>query len=119
MNIAQTLGLIGQQGPPGQPGLNGEVTNDFLKNNSLWCADGQICTIPATKTGIDFGTAQFYNSINAKGNLADFKISTKNDLYINGNTLHITQNKLYSNSRDILGELDIIKKQINDLMKKS
>lgn len=134
MGLASLAGLIGPQGPKGPQGplgpqgpvgpmgpkgSNGEVTNDFLKRNSLWCADGQMCSIPLDKTGIDFGGAQIYNSINAKGNLSDFKISTVNDLYINGNTLHITQDKLYSNSRDILAELDIVKKQIQTLMDKS
>jgi hypothetical protein len=137
MSFANTLGLIGPPGPQGPlgekgdqgpqgiqglqglQGIPGEVTNDFLKNNSLWCADGQMCIIPSTKTGIDFGGAQFYNSVNAKGNLSDFKISTVNDLFINGNTVHVSKNKLYSNSRDILSEIDAIKTQLDILMKKN
>jgi len=128
--IIKTLGLVGSAGPPGpqgplgppgpagpqgQPGNNGEVTNDFLKANSLWCADGQICLLPSTKTGIDFGTTQFYNSINAKGVLSDFKIVSQNDLYIN-NLLKITQDTVYIKSRDILAEIDNIKNQIATLM---
>lgn len=129
--IIKTLGLVGSAGPPGpqgplgppgqagpqgQPGNNGEVTNDFLKANSLWCADGQICLLPSTKTGIDFGTTQFYNSINAKGVLADFKVVSQNDFYIN-NLLKITQDTVYIKSRDILSEIDEIKDQIATLMK--
>lgn len=127
--IIQSLGLkgnIGPQGPLGPPGppgpigpqgpqgLSGEVTNEYLKANSLWCTDGQICSIPSTKTGIDFGTTQMYNAINAKGIISDFKITSQNDLYIN-NLLKITQNKVYINSRDILAEIDNIKNQINKI----
>jgi hypothetical protein len=89
------------------------------QNNTLWCADGQLCILPTGKTGIDFGQAQIYNSVNSKGLLSDFKIFTKKDLYINGNVLRITHNKLYSNSRDILSELDTIKIQIQKLMRNS
>ena len=105
------IGPLGPQGPIGPPGKDGEITNDFMKANSIWCADGQICSIPLTKTGIDFGTTQMYNIINSKGILSDFKISSQNDLYIN-NLLKITQDKVYINSRDILTEIDQIKKQI-------
>lgn len=107
-------GPIGPIGPQGPQGLSGEVTNDYLKANSLWCADGQICVIPSTKTGIDFGSTQFYNAINAKGVLSDFKIVSQNDFYIN-NLLKITQDKVYINSRDILSEIDNIKKQIDKI----
>jgi hypothetical protein len=107
-------GPIGPIGPQGPSGKDGEVTNDYLKANSLWCADGQICVIPSTKTGIDFGTTQMYNSINAKGIISDFKITSQNDLYIN-NLLKITQDKVYINSRDILSEIDNIKKQIDKI----
>lgn len=128
--VAKSLGLVGSAGPPGPQGPlgppgpigppgpsgnNGEVTNDFLKENSLWCADGQICLIPSTKTGIDFGTTQFYNAINAKGVLSDFKIVSQNDFYIN-NLLKITQDTVYIKSRDILSEIDEIKDQIAILM---
>lgn len=112
------LGPPGPPGPPGPTGLDGQVTNDFLKRNSLWCADGEVCFIPSTKTGINFGGAQMYNSINSLGNLSDFNILSKNDLYINGNTLHLTQNKLYSHNRDILAELDAIKNKIITLENK-
>lgn len=116
-NLAKSFRLtdpIGLQGPLGPPGKDGEVTNEFLKMNSLWCSDSQICMIPSNKTGIDFGTTQMYNAINAKGILSDFKIVSQNDLYIN-NLLKITQNKVYINSRDILSEIDNIKNQINKI----
>ena len=127
--IIQSLGLkgnigpqgpLGPQGPPGpigpqgSVGKDGEVTNEYLKANSLWCTDGQICVIPSTKTGIDFGTTQMYNAINSKGIISDFKITSQNDLYIN-NLLKITQDKVYIKSRDILAEIDNIKKQINKI----
>ena len=105
------LGPQGPQGPLGLPGKAGQITNDFMKANSIWCADGQICSIPSTKTGIDFGTTQMYNIINSKGILSDFKILSQNDLYIN-NSFKVTQDKVYINSRDILTEIDQIKNQI-------
>jgi hypothetical protein len=56
------IGTIGPKGDRGEtgaastiPGPSGEVTKDFMKNNSLWCADGELCKIPAGKKGIDFG----------------------------------------------------------------
>lgn len=113
--------LIGIQGPPGPQGplgpqgQPGQVTYDFLRNNSLWCADGNICQIPSNKIGINFNGTKMYNSINALGNVVDFNIETNQDLYINGNTLHITKNKIYSNNRDILQELDDLKSQISKL----
>ena len=55
-----------------------------------------------------------YNSINAQGNLSDFKITSQNDLYIN-NLLKITQDTVYIKSRDILAELDDIKNQIKTI----
>lgn len=131
MSLAKTFGLVGPQGPQGPlgplgplgpigpigpQGISGEVTNEYLKANSLWCADGQICSIPSNKTGIDFGTTQFYNSINAKGDLSDFKIKSQNDIYIN-DLLKITQKTVYINSRDILSEIDDIKEQINKINK--
>ena len=102
-------------GIKGLDGQNGQVTNKFMQTNSLWCTDSQICKIPSQKIGIDYGGAQMYNVINSRGLLSDFNINTLNDLYINGNTLHITQNKLYSNSRDILAELDLLKYKIEYL----
>jgi hypothetical protein len=111
-------GPPGPIGPPGPSGKDGDITSDYLKANSLWCADGQICMIPSTKTGIDFGTTQMYNAINAKGIISDFKITSQNDLYIN-NLLKITQDKVYINSRDILSEIDDIKKQIDKIINPS
>jgi hypothetical protein len=40
---------------PGPAGKDGEVTKDFMKANTLWCADGEVCKVPAGKTQIDFG----------------------------------------------------------------
>lgn len=34
------------KGPQGEKGDQGDLTFDFLKRNSLWCADGNICTVP-------------------------------------------------------------------------
>ena len=124
INIPGTQGPPGPQGPQGpqgqdgQDGINGQVTYDYLQANSLWCTDNKICKIPDDKVGIDYGGAQMYNVINSKGLLTDFNINSLNDLYINGNTVHITQDKLYVNSRDILNELDKIKNQINILINK-
>ena len=122
--LAKSLGLIGQTGsvgpmgplgpvgPMGPPGKDGEITNEFIKANSIWCADGAICSIPSTKIGLDFGTTQMYNTVNSKGLLSDFKIASQNDFHIN-NILKVTQDKVYINSRDILDEIDQIKKQIS------
>jgi hypothetical protein len=45
-------GIQGIQGPQGQ---QGDVTKDFMKANSMWCADGELCKIPSGKKGIDWG----------------------------------------------------------------
>ena len=42
-------GDIGPQGPPG------DVSKQFLKESTLWCADGGLCTLPKGKNGIDWG----------------------------------------------------------------
>jgi hypothetical protein len=51
-------GDIGPQGIPGKDGSPGEVSKQFLKDNSLWCADGSICSLPTNKT-LRFETNDF------------------------------------------------------------
>ena len=62
-------GPQGPIGPPGKDGTNGkdgiqgpiglgydsEPSKAFLKSNSLWCADGEMCNIPKGKKGLDWG----------------------------------------------------------------
>lgn len=115
-------GPLGPEGPQGKPGLdsiipgppgkNGEVTYDFMRNNTLWCADSDLCEIPKNKTGVSYGQMKLYNTKNAKGELSDFKIESDNDINIvigNTNTMNITKGKLFVKQRDILAELDDLK----------
>ena len=62
-------GPQGPIGPPGKDGTNGkdgiqgpiglgydsDPSKAFLKSNSLWCADGEMCNIPKGKKGLDWG----------------------------------------------------------------
>ena len=43
-----TNGLRGETGLTGPAGKDSDVSKELLKTNSLWCADGGVCTIPAT-----------------------------------------------------------------------
>lgn len=65
-------GVQGNKGDTGAQGPPGDVSKDFMKGNSLWCADGELCKIPAGKTGID------YHSI---GGVNGYKF-TQNDILI-------------------------------------
>ena len=121
-------GAIGPQGPlgpegpkgkdsqvPGPVGKDGEVTFDFMRDNTLWCADSDFCTLPNLKTGVDYGGAKLYNESNAKGDFSNFNIESDNDVYIiigNNRTLRVTKDKLFIGKRDILKELDDLKDNI-------
>lgn len=115
-------GPLGPEGPKGDdskvqgpPGKDGEVTFDFMRDNTLWCADSDFCTIPNLKTGVDYGGAKLYNESNAKGDFANFNIESDNDVYViigNNRTLRITKDKLFIGKRDILKELDDLKDNI-------
>jgi cytoskeletal protein CcmA (bactofilin family) len=41
---------------PGPAGKDGEVSKDFMKTNTLWCADGELCKVPVGKYGMEWGT---------------------------------------------------------------
>lgn len=115
-------GPLGPEGPkgkdsqvPGPVGKDGEVTFDFMRGNTLWCADTDFCTLPNLKTGVDYGGAKFYNESNAKGDFSNFNIESDNDVYIiigNNRTLRVTKDKLFIGKRDILKELDDLKDNI-------
>jgi hypothetical protein len=115
-------GIQGQLGPQGKtgmdsqiqgpPGKNGEVTYNYMMNNTLWCGDSDLCIIPKNKSGIDYGNVKFYNDTTAKGNISEFKIESDNDINIvigNTNSMSITKDKVFIAKRDILAELDDIK----------
>lgn len=100
-NIPGPIGSIGQTGPQGiigpigPQGPIGEVSKDFMKGNSLWCADGELCKIPNTKKGIDFGYGG--SKISDLGNLTletddniDFKTGSGNGL-----TAALTNDHMY------------------------
>lgn len=121
--VTQSEKFKGPQGPPGPPGpkgppstvpgptgKDGEVTFDFMRENTLWCGDSEFCTLPKLKTGVDYGGAKFYNEANAKGNFSNFVIDSNNDIYIK--KLRLTKDKLFIGHRDILKELDDIKENI-------
>jgi hypothetical protein len=115
-------GPLGPEGPKGKdsqvigpPGKDGEVTFDFMRNNTFWCADSDFCTLPNLKTGVDYGGAKLYNESNAKGDFSNFNIESDNDVYIiigNNRTLRVTKDKLFIGRRDILKELDDLKENI-------
>ena len=115
-------GPLGPEGPkgkdsqvPGPVGKDGEVTFDFMRGNTLWCADTDFCTLPNLKTGVDYGGAKFYNESNAKGDFSNFNIESDNDVYIiigNNRTLRVTKDKVFVGKRDILKELDDLKDNI-------
>jgi hypothetical protein len=119
------IGPLGPTGPtglkgkdsqvPGPSGKDGEVTYDFMRGNTLWCADSDFCTMPKTKTGVDYGGAKLYNETNAKGSFSNFNIESDNDVFViigNNRTLRVTKDKIFVGKRDILKELDDIKDNI-------
>jgi hypothetical protein len=115
-------GPLGPEGPKGKDsqvqgpsGKDGEVTFDFMRDNTLWCADSDFCTLPNLKTGVDYGGAKFYNESNAKGDFSNFNIESDNDVYViigNNRTVRITKDKLFIGKRDVLKELDDLKDNI-------
>jgi hypothetical protein len=117
--IPGPLGPIGKPGADsvihGPPGKNGEVTYDFMKKNTLWCADSDLCDVPSDKIGLHFGPVKLFNTKNAKGEISDFNISSNNNINIvvdDTNTMSITKGKVFIKQRDILAELDDLKKYI-------
>ena len=110
------IGLAGKDSSiAGPPGKDGQVTFDFMKQNTLWCADSDFCTIPTTKSGINYGGAKIYNATNAKGDLSGINIESDDDVNFlvgNNKTMRLTKNKLFLGNRDILAELDDLKANI-------
>lgn len=116
------LGPVGPQGPKGDDskvagpaGKDGEVTFEFMRDNTLWCADSEYCSLPKLKTGVDYGGAKLYNSTNAKGDFSNFNIESDNDINIlvgNNKSLTVTKNRLFVGKRDILKELDDIRENM-------
>ncbi len=115
-------GPQGSTGPVGQDsivagpsGKNGEVTFEFMRGNTLWCADSNYCTLPKVASGIDYGGARLYNQTNVKGDFSNFNVESDNDInFIIGNnrSLTLTKDKLFVGKRDILKELDDLKDNI-------
>jgi len=68
-------GDSGTKGDQGLKGADGEVTNAFMKANTLWCADGEVCKLPSNKKSIFLGVN-------------------------NTDTVHITQNGIFTKSSD-------------------
>lgn len=62
-------GPAGPQGPTGPAGTNGEVTKQYLKENSMWCADGSICSIPT-------GKAMYFFDNNIQLGLGEFMVDS-------------------------------------------
>lgn len=122
-NIPGPMGPMGPLGPQGPQGIQGpigpkgEVSFDFMKQNTLWCADGEICKLPAGKRVSDLGS----NTLRL-GN-THFRI------HDNDTWLRLLSNpeekesynaglaakdlwardKLWASNRDILGEIDGLK----------
>ena len=44
--------------------LNNYALNSNLKTSTIWCADGEICNIPANKKGIQLGNYKIINENN-------------------------------------------------------
>jgi hypothetical protein len=79
-------GIRGPDGPEGKTGPLGpigEVSKDFMKGNTLWCADGELCKIPNSKKGIDFGYGG--SKISDFGNLT-LETDDNIDIKIGGST---------------------------------
>lgn len=71
-------GVQGNKGDTGAQGPPGDVSKDFMKGNSLWCADGELCKIPAGKTGIDYHSIGGANEY--KFNKDDILVSKSNGI---------------------------------------
>lgn len=58
-NFPEFKGPKGDQGEKGEKGDVGSIDSDankaFLRGNSLWCADGELCKVPQGKKGLDWG----------------------------------------------------------------
>ena len=66
----------GPPGPPGPPGYDSEPGKTFLKENTLWCADGQICKFPANSKGFASAEDIIFNPKS--------KVSVTGNVEING-----------------------------------
>jgi hypothetical protein len=105
---AGPIGLTGPQGPQGLKGIDSDITKITAPNYTLWCADGEICKIPAGKKGIQLGDTIISQSddwVRLLSNPTDTGsynrgLAAKN-LYASG--------KVFAGGRDILAELDNLK----------
>jgi hypothetical protein len=78
----------GDRGDQGAAGIPGQVSYDDMKTKSMWCADGELCKIPAGKKGIDwgYGASKIYDD-------AQLHIATDDFLYLDApNTIFVPKN---------------------------
>ncbi len=92
-------------------GISTQFTSNLLESNTLWCGgtSGNLCVLPPTKKGIDWG----YGGSRIIDN-NELTVYTDNNLKFNiANTSvgQMTKDGLYYKGRDILGELDELKKK--------
>lgn len=78
--------ITGPQGPQGNPGVNGEVTYAYMKTNSLWCADGGICSMPSGKP------LNVNNNLNVAGQSVFSNIATFNSAINLGGNMNMNSN---------------------------
>ena len=71
-------------GPPGSIADASSLAST-LKPNTIWCADGDLCSIPVGKKGIDwkFGGSKIYDD-------KDLHVATDDNLYLDAATVNFT-----------------------------
>lgn len=89
-------GANGKDGVNGKDGANGIDGKSFdsaeLKKNVMWCADGDLCSVPKGKKGLDwgYGASKIYDD-------GQLKLETDDNLFLkinNNNTVQVTQNDI-------------------------
>jgi hypothetical protein len=84
-------GPTGSQGPIGL-GYDSDASKKFLKDNSLWCADGDLCKLPAGKFGISWSGDR--NRIFTDATGVNIRVNNKTMVSVseNGTRLYNTDN---------------------------
>lgn len=93
-------GAEGKQGPEGKAGLgyDTEQSKGYLKGVTMWCADGELCNLPAGKKGLNwgYGSSKIYDD-------AQLKIESDDNIFMrvaNRDTIHVHPNGLQVNNPD-------------------
>lgn len=112
--------LRGDKGPPGELASSKEAVKKALYDTkyTMWCADGDICKVPAGNTTVEIGSEGIGSTLKSPGRMhitgdESLYLLNKNGVIIGkdwgGNGNLTVQGNLLVRDRDVLAELDKLK----------